>query len=243
MENKRRLLVVEDDEPLRAALVEHLSEHGFVVQQAATLAEADVTIQDKNQRLDAIILDLSLPDGDGCDFCATLRKAKLDLPIIMLTGSGGEADVIRGLAAGANDYVGKPFRIGELIARLHSQIRSFDSSGQAVVDVGVFEFLPAKKLLRNRSDKRSVRLTNKEVSVLRFLYRADADVDRGVLLAEVWGYNSGVSSHTIETHIYRLRQKIEADPANPAVLVTTRKGYRLRRGSEAAAQAAQNLNK
>lgn len=230
MENKRRVLVVEDDEPLREALLEHLAEHGFAVQQAETIAIADIAVRDKNQRLDAIILDIGLPDGDGCDFCSTLRRAKFDLPIIMLTGSAGEADVIRGLTAGANDYVSKPFRVAELIARLHSQIRSFDNSEQAIFDVGLYEFLPAQKLLRKRSGRQIVRLTDREVLVLKFLYRADGDVNRGALLAEVWGYKSGVDTHTIETHIYRLRQKIEADPANPVLLVTTPKGYRLRRG-------------
>ena len=151
------------------------------------------------------------------------------MPIIILTGSSGEADIVRGLSAGASDYISKPFRSAELTARLHAQLRSFDRSEDAAFTIGPFAFYPSKKLLRDPNKKQSIRLTDKEVSLLKFLLRSNGPVDRKVLLDEVWGYNSGAATHTLETHIYRLRQKLEADPSNPILLMTNELGYGLQR--------------
>jgi DNA-binding response OmpR family regulator len=150
------------------------------------------------------------------------------MPIIMLTGAVEETDVVRGLDSGAVDYVAKPFRAAELLARLRAQLRVFDRSEQVVFPVGPYTFRPAKKLLHDAAKNRRIRLTDKETAVLKFLYRSDSAVNRQILMHEVWGYNSTVTTHTLETHIYRLRQKIEADPTNPALLVTEGGGYRLR---------------
>jgi len=149
------------------------------------------------------------------------------MPIIMLTGANEETDVVRGLDSGASDYIAKPFRASELLARLHAQLRSFERSEQAEFAVGPYTFRPAKKLLQDLARNKRIRLTDKETAVLKYLYRSDAAVNRQILMHEVWGYNAAVTTHTLETHIYRLRQKIEADPARPSLLVTEGGGYRL----------------
>ena len=179
-------------------------------------------------RYDAILLDVGLPDADGRDFCAQLRRDGNNTPIIMLTGADAESDVVRGLDAGANDYIAKPFRLPELLARLRAQLRIFDNSEAASFTIGPYLFRPSAKLLMDPAKNRKVRLTDKECRILKYLLRTNAaPVNRATLLADVWGFNSGVTTHTLETHIYRLRQKIEADPANPRLLLTDRGAYRL----------------
>jgi DNA-binding response OmpR family regulator len=229
MSAKRPILIIEDDETLRDILAEQLGEvNGFAVSTAGTIQEADAALNEKDARFDAIILDIGLPDGDGRDYCARLRRQGHKMPIIMLTGSDGEADVVRGLDSGANDYIAKPFRAGELLARLRAQLRLFDGSEEAVFSVGPYTFRPAKKLLQDPVKNRRIRLTDKESAILKFLYRSDArPVGREILLHEVWGYNPAVTTHTLETHIYRLRQKLETNPAHPALLLTEQGGYRL----------------
>ncbi|KXV67325.1 MAG: response regulator transcription factor [Acetobacter malorum] len=229
MTGARPILVVDDDRILRQTLVEQLQLEGeFTVQEAASLAEAREKLKAPDSRFDALLLDVSLPDGDGRDFCAELRKDGLRMPIIMLTGSDDEADIVRGLDAGANDYVAKPFRIAELLARLRAQMRLFENSEDAVFSIGPYTFRPSAKLLQEPQKNRRIRLTEKETAILKFLYRAGTrPVPRQVLLNEVWGYNAAVTTHTLETHIYRLRQKIEPDPANASLLITEGGGYRL----------------
>ncbi|MFS8369689.1 response regulator transcription factor [Acetobacter indonesiensis] len=230
MTGARPILVVDDDRILRQTLVEQLQLDGeFIVQEASSLAEAREKLKAPDSRFDAILLDVTLPDGDGRDFCAELRKEGLRMPIIMLTGSDDEADIVRGLDAGANDYVAKPFRIAELLARLRAQLRLFENSEDAVFTIGPYTFRPSAKLLQEPQKNRRIRLTEKETAILKFLYRAGTrPVPRQVLLNEVWGYNAAVTTHTLETHIYRLRQKIEPDPANASLLITEGGGYRLR---------------
>ena len=229
MAGERPILIVDDDDALRATLIEQLEVDGeFQPEQAATIGDAGTKLDSGKNRFDALILDVGLPDGDGRDFCADLRKKGLRMPIIMLTGSDEEADVVRGLDAGANDYVAKPFRIAELLARLRAQMRIFENSEDAVFTIGPYTFRPAAKLLQEPTRNRRIRLTEKEAAILKFLYRAGTrPVPRQVLLNEVWGYNAAVTTHTLETHIYRLRQKIEPDPANACLLVTEGGGYRL----------------
>jgi DNA-binding response OmpR family regulator len=229
MAGARPILIVDDDQALRQALVEQLQVEGeFQVAQAGSIAEARLRVDEPSARYDALILDVSLPDGDGRDFCAEQRRHGRRMPIIMLTGSDDEADVVRGLDAGANDYVAKPFRIAELLARLRAQMRIFENSEDAVFTIGPYVFRPSAKLLQESARNRRIRLTEKEAAILKFLYRAGTrPVARQVLLNEVWGYNAAVTTHTLETHIYRLRQKIEPDPTNACLLVTEGGGYRL----------------
>ncbi|MDE2198583.1 MAG: response regulator transcription factor [Rhodospirillales bacterium] len=236
MTSERSILIVDDDQSLRAMLVQQLAVAGeFVAHEAETAAEAEARTADGSIHIDAIILDVRLPDGDGRDLCLRLRRRGVKVPIIMLTGSDEEVDVVRGLDAGANDYIAKPFRMAELLARLRAQLRMFENSEDAVFTIGPFTFRPSAKLLQDTTRNRRIRLTEKEAAILKFLYRANArPVARQDLLGEVWGYNAAVTTHTLETHIYRLRQKIEADPAHARLLLTEGGGYRLDPGGAAA---------
>jgi len=229
MTTPRPVLIADDDAMLRTTLVEQLGLDGeFVPHEAATLAEAEAILTGGEPRCDAVLLDIGLPDGDGRDLCARLRRNGLRIPIIMLTGADTEADVVRGLDAGANDYIAKPFRLNELLARLRAQLRVFDNSEDAVFTIGPYQFRPVAKLLMEPARNRKIRLTEKESAILKYLYRAGGRaVSRQVLLTEVWGYNSSVTTHTLETHIYRLRQKIEPDTGQARLLLTEGGGYRL----------------
>jgi DNA-binding response OmpR family regulator len=170
-------------------------------------------------------MDVGLPDMDGREAVKILRKGGYKAPIIMLTGHGTESDTILGLEAGANDYVTKPFRFAALLARIRAQLRQHEQSEDATFTVGPYTFA-APVLVDERGQK--IRLAEKETAILKFLYRAGEKViSRDVLLHEVWGYNSGVTTHTLETHIYRLRQKIERDPSKAELLVTDVGAYKL----------------
>jgi DNA-binding response OmpR family regulator len=229
MSAERPVLIVDDDMALRETLVDQLAVDGeFVAVGAACVKDAEARLAEKDSRFDALILDVGLPDGDGRDLCARLRSQGHRMPIIMLTGYDEEADVVRGLDCGANDYVAKPFKLAVLLARLRAQLRTFENSEDAVFSIGPYTFRPAAKQLQDLATKQRIRLTEKETAILKFLYRAGTrPVGRQVLLNEVWGYNAAVTTHTLETHIYRLRQKIEPDPANARLLVTEGGGYRL----------------
>jgi DNA-binding response OmpR family regulator len=228
MSNGKRILIVDDDDTLREMLSEQLQLHEeFVTAAAADGAKA--LEMAKSDYYDVIILDVGLPDIDGREVCRLMRRGGVTSPIIMLTGAKTEADTILGLDSGANDYVTKPFRIGVLLARLRAHIRQHERSDDAVFTIGPYTFQPANKLLLdNENNNKKVRLTDKEAAILKYLFRtSDRVVGRDVLLDEVWGYNAGVTTHTLETHVYRLRQKIERDPSNARILVTEAGGYRL----------------
>jgi len=226
---RRTVLIVEDDPVVRADLSDYLSiADELIVDTAETLSEANAALNDSGRSYATVILDIGMPDGDGRDFCTSLRRRGLNIPIIMLSGSVAEVDIVRGLEAGANDYITKPFRPAELAARLRVQFRTLDDSQGVSVAIGPYTFLPSAKLLHDIAKNRRVRLTNKEVAILKLLYRSDVcPVDRQTLLQEVWGYNTTILTHTLETHIHRLRQKMEANPADPVLLVTESRGYRL----------------
>jgi DNA-binding response OmpR family regulator len=226
MANLKKILLVDDDEDLREALSEQLvMTEDFDVFEAGTGAEAMEKVREGLH--DLVILDVGLPDTDGRELCRLMRKQGVKCPIVMLTGQDSDADTILGLDAGANDYVTKPFKFPVLLARIRAQLRQHQQSEDAVFTLGPYTFKPAMKLLID-ADDRKIRLTEKETNILKFLYRAtEGVVARDVLLHEVWGYNAGVTTHTLETHIYRLRQKIEPDPSNARILVTESGGYRL----------------
>jgi DNA-binding response OmpR family regulator len=188
---------------------------------------ADAMEKVRAGQFDLAILDVGLPDTDGRELCKRMRKAGFKSPVIMLTGHDTDADTILGLDSGANDYITKPFKLPVLLARIRAQLRQHEQSENAVFQLGPYLFKPAQKMLLDEAE-RKIRLTEKETNILKFLYRApDGVVPRDVLLHEVWGYNAGVTTHTLETHIYRLRQKIEPDPTNVTLLVTESGGYRL----------------
>ena len=223
----KKVLLVDDDDALRGSLAEQLRLHEeFETTVAGTAADGLEIV--KNDYFDAILLDVGLPDMDGREACRLMRRNGVKSPIIMLTGADTDADAILGLDAGANDYVTKPFRLGVLLARLRAQLRQHEQSEDAVFTIGPYTFRPSGKVLVDEETEQKVRLTEKETSILKFLYRTgDKVVDRDTLLDEVWGYNAGVTTHTLETHVYRLRQKIERDPSNSKILVTEPGGYRL----------------
>ena len=222
----RTILLVDDDNDLRETLVEQLSLYEeFSILQEASAAKGILAA--RNGQIDLLIMDVGLPDMDGREAVKLLRKGGFKSPIIMLTGHDTDSDTILGLEAGANDYVTKPFRFAVLLARIRAQLRQHESSEDATFSVGPYTFKPGQKLLTMENGQK-IRLTEKEAAIIRYLYRADQKVvTRDVLLEEVWGYNSGVTTHTLETHVYRLRQKIERDPSNAEILVTENGGYKI----------------
>ncbi|HEX5379263.1 MAG TPA: response regulator transcription factor [Phenylobacterium sp.] len=226
MAQRKTLLIVDDNDDLRGELAEQL-EMGdeFQVVQAAT--GNDGVRRAVEVKPDLILLDVDLPDINGREVCRQIRERQVASPIIMLTAADTDEDTVKGLDAGANDYVTKPFKLAVLLARIRAQLRSHEQSEGAVFHLGAYEFRPSAKMLVDPSQKK-IRLTEKETNILKYLYRAgEKPVSREELLAEVWGYNAGVTTHTLETHVYRLRQKIEPDPSNAKLLLTEAGGYRL----------------
>jgi DNA-binding response OmpR family regulator len=224
MPSAKRVLLVDDDEMLRSSLAEQLAAEGtYETIVAGTYAEGN---QKGHEGLyEFMVLDVGLPDGDGRRLCRSFRDSGITCPIIILTAADSDSDTISGLQAGANDYITKPFRLAVLMARIDAHLRSHGSSEEAIYRIGPYTFRPSAKILLDGGKR--IRLTEKETSILKYLQRANSTVSRDVLLHEVWGYNPAVSTHTLETHIYRLRQKIEKDPSHAQLLVTESGGYRL----------------
>jgi DNA-binding response OmpR family regulator len=222
----RKILICDDDNDLREALVEQLSLYEeFETIQTDTAAKGIALA--RNEQIDLLIMDVGLPDMDGREAVKLLRKNGFKAPIIMLTGHDTDSDTVLGLEAGANDYVVKPFKFAVLLARIRAHLRQHEQTEDATFAIGRYQFRPSSKLLVDERGSK-VRLTEKETAILKFLYRAgERPISRDVLLHEVWGYNSGVTTHTLETHIYRLRQKIEKDPSTAELLVTEAGGYKL----------------
>ena len=233
MTPKRKIVLVDDDPSLTDALVEQLQLYEeFDAEALNDPAEAMRRLQPsgtaaRENAVDLLIMDVDLGSMDGREAVRMLRGKGFSAPVIMLTGHDSDADTILGLEAGANDYVTKPFRFAVLLARIRAQLRQHESSEDATFRVGPYTFKPAAKLLLTDED-RKIRLTEKEVAILRYLYKANRKpIARDQLLREVWGYNAGVTTHTLETHVYRLRQKIEPDPSHARLLVTEAGGYKL----------------
>ncbi|WOR14920.1 response regulator transcription factor [Hyphomonas sp. FCG-A18] len=222
----KTVLLVDDDNELREALAEQFELYdGFSILQAENATQGVKLAT--TERVDIILLDVDMPDMDGREACKLMRSKDVSVPIIMLTAQDGDADTILGLDSGANDYVTKPFKFAVLLARVRAHLRSFEQSEDATFDIGPYTFRPSQKLLLTSDDKK-IRLTEKETNILKYLYRAGGkSVARDELLSEVWGYNAAVTTHTLETHIYRLRQKIEPDPSVARLLMTEAGGYRL----------------
>jgi DNA-binding response OmpR family regulator len=224
--NKRRIFVVDDDADLRRTLSDQLGHYReFELAEAGTGTEALAQVRDNH--VDLMLLDVGLPDMDGREAVKILRREGFKSPIVMLTGQDSDSDEILGLESGANDYITKPFRFSVLLARIRAALRQHDQSEDVVFTIGPYSFHPSQKLLEG-GDGSKIRLTDKETSILKYLYRqGPKTIGRDILLKEVWGYNNRVTTHTLETHIYRLRQKIERDPSNARLLVTEEGGYRL----------------
>lgn len=224
---KKRILLVDDDISLRKTLADQLELHEeFETTEVETAAMAIEAVE--HDEFDAILLDVALPDMDGRDVCRLIRRKGVHTPVIMLTGLDGEADAILGLDSGANDYVTKPFRLGVLLARLRAQMRQHDLSEDAAFAVGPYTFRPSEKQLHHQARARDISLSDKESAILKHLYRAgDAAVSCDVLYNHIWDHAASLHTHTLQTHIYRLRQKIEDNPSNPEIIVSEHGGYRL----------------
>ena len=220
-----RILVVDDDVLLRQVLRDQFTAHQVMhLAEAATLAQARDMLS--HTQPDLIILDFQLSDGSGFNFCAELRASGFDRPIIMLIGQGSEQDIATGLDDGANDYITKPMRIRELLVRMNALLRQFKSSNDVRFSIQGLDFIPANKTISN-VEEQMISLTEKETLILKKLFNSrPGAVSKDVLLSEIWGYGVGMSTHTIETHIYRLRQKLRRLDLNN-IIETTGDGYRL----------------
>ena len=226
MSQNKKILIIEDDTLLVEELSEQLLMHKeFNVISAGTARTALAAA--KSEAPDLILLDDGLPDQDVREACKLMHKAGITTPIIVLTGADSDADAILSPEVGASDCVTKPFRFGVLLARIRTRLRQYEMAESAQFNLGGYQFNPSVKTLV-RDDQSKIRLTEKETSILRLLLRAAGEtVARDKLLEEVWGYNAQVTTHTLETHVYRLRQKIEGDPSNSELLITEAGGYRL----------------
>jgi DNA-binding response OmpR family regulator len=222
----RTILIIDDDAALRRSLAEQLELHAEFASRQCDSGGAALRLLQEHE-FDGVLLGDPLSDIDGHELCRCLRRSGLRAPIVILATADGPAERDRALTAGASDYVTKPLRVSDLLARLRAQLRQAEGGDDAVVTIGPYAFQPSARLLRDSCGRNQVRLTDKEAAILKFLYRAGTAIDRETLLGEVWGYNAGVTTHTLETHVYRLRRKIERDPANAEILVTEPGGYRL----------------
>lgn len=226
MATKKTILLVDDDDDLREALAEQFSyDDEFDVLTADAAKPGMEMAQD--ERIDIVIFDVGLPDMDGREACRILRKNGLTTPIILLTAQSGDADHVLGLRSGANDFIAKPVSFVVLLERVHNQLRRHEQSEDAVLPIGPYQFKPSMKLLVDEADKK-IRLTEKETNILKYLYRAGGKpISREELLDKVWGYHREANTHTLETHVYRLRQKIEPEGSRARLLITESGGYRL----------------
>lgn len=219
-----KVLAIEDDPHLLETILEQVSGEGeYTVEGASSLSEARRQLADMDP--DLVILDVTLGDGDGRDFCRWMRDIGYIIPVLMLTAQSSELDTIDGLEAGANDYIAKPVRMGELIARIKTHLAQHQAREDARLTLGGFHFSSGRKTLTHIESGQIINLTEKEASILKFLYNnREGGVSKKELLEHVWGYGEGITTHTLETHIYRLRQKISLIDKEP-LLLTSDGGY------------------
>jgi DNA-binding response OmpR family regulator len=222
----KKVLIVDG----KTALLEMLNEQFQLLEEfipSVANSGAEALMKSNKDRFEVIILDANLSDMDSSEVCRLMRSNDIRSPIIMLTESSNGENFLRP-DVGANDYIIKPFRFIVLLAKMRDHIRQYEHSNYAILTIGPYSFQPGVHLLMKKNTKKKIHLTDKETAILHYLYRVgDKVVGRDVLLDEVWGYNSDVTTHTLETHIYRLRQKIEEDPSNTQILLTEPGGYRL----------------
>ncbi|HFB52732.1 MAG TPA: response regulator transcription factor [Anaerolineae bacterium] len=220
-----RILLVEDDNTLLETLSYNLKNEGYKVTTASDGQDGLALGREKN--LDLILLDVMLPGLDGLSVCRILRREGVETPIILLTARSGEMDKIVGLDSGADDYITKPFSLGELLARVRVALRRkrarADGNTLAVGDLTID--LVARRALRNGE---LLNLSHKEFDLLTELVRnRGAVLSRDLLLTKVWGYDYTGGTRTVDVHIRWLREKIEKDPSHPKHILTVRGiGYR-----------------
>jgi two-component system alkaline phosphatase synthesis response regulator PhoP len=225
----RSVLIVEDDKAMSVALCDGLASEGFRV-ICATNGEDGLALATE-RKPDVVILDVMLPRLNGLDVCRKLRAAGNDVPIIMLTARGQETDRVLGLKLGADDYVTKPFSFLELVARIEAVLRRSSDHGPATATIEVYEFGDVRIDFRHHEatkDGRTLALSPREFLLMAYLVaHRGAVITRDQLLDAVWGYDSMPFTRTVDTHVAKLRKKIEDDPANPRHLITVhRLGYK-----------------
>jgi DNA-binding response OmpR family regulator len=222
------ILIVEDEPALVRGLKDSFISKGFEVLTATDGATGiDLALQ---RHPDLILLDIMLPRANGYEVCRTVRENGIEAPILMLTAKGQEEDIILGLNLGADDYIAKPFRIGELIARVNAFLRRARAKQEEVFRFGDCELnLAAHKLFRNG---REVEMTPKEFRLLAyFVSRRGCALARNDILNAVWGHSIVVTSRSVDRCVATLRAKIESDPREPAYIQTIRDiGYRFEPG-------------
>jgi DNA-binding response OmpR family regulator len=226
----RTILIVDGDSAMRETLREQLTrDDAFAVIEAASARDAELRLSNHHSPFAAVIMDAELPDGDGHAVCLKLRADGFSMPVILMNGSNRQST--------SDDLVtiAKPFRLSELMAHLRARLEvstiELADAAPAPIRIGPYEFSPEEKTLRHDDANRRIRLTEKEAAILTFLHgMGRRAVPRLELLREVWGYHPSVTTHTLETHIYRLRRKLEADPTNARLLITEGGGYRLASG-------------
>jgi two-component system, OmpR family, response regulator MtrA len=215
---KGRVLVVDDDASLAEMLTIVLRQEGF---DARSVTRGDQAMEHfREYRPDVVLLDLMLPGKDGIDVCKEIR-AESGVPIVMLTAKGDTVDVVVGLESGADDYVVKPFKPKELIARIRARVRRFDGKSQETLTIGDLDIDVAGHAVTR--DGEPISLTPLEFDLLVCLARKPWQVfTREVLLEQVWGYRHSADTRLVNVHVQRLRSKVEHDPENPEVVVTVR---------------------
>ena len=216
----KHILLVEDEEALRMTLSDRFESEGYQIECAAD-GKAGYEVAMRGS-YDLILLDVMLPKKNGFDVCRDLRKAGNVIPILMLTARGQIIDKVLGLKIGADDYLTKPFEMMELIARVEALLRR--APFVQIEQNGIHEFGPLRIDLRGTSvsrDGRIVPLSAREFQLLRyFVEHRGATLSRDVLLKDVWGYNADAFTRTVDVHVASLRQKLENDPKQPALIVT-----------------------
>ena len=224
---KRKVLLINNDLTLSKSLCEQLQvNEEFAPSTVITATEALKVIE--NEYFHAIFLDTRLQDMDGKTACRQLRQAGTEVPIIIFGSTDCDAEAFIDPEVGANDYFKKPFRFRDVLVSLRLQLARHEKNKVGLLTIGPFNFFPGAKTLVNELMGQQVYLTEKETAILKFLYNAKGEVvSRDTLLVEVWGYNTEVTTHTLETHVYRLRQKIESNPSDAQILTTGPGGYRL----------------
>jgi DNA-binding response OmpR family regulator len=220
-----RILIVEDETTLRETLAYNLTNEGYQVQKSGDGAEA--LEMARAEKFDLIVLDILLPNLDGLTFCHILRREQ-STPIIMLTARGGEVDRIMGLESGADDYIVKPFSLGEFLARVRAVLRRAPSEVARTDRIESGDLALDLAARRVTVGGREVKLSHKEFDLLAALVRnKGAVLSRGLLLEQVWGYDHISDDRTVDVHVRWLREKIEADPSEPQRIATVRGvGYR-----------------
>jgi len=230
MERKIRLLIVEDEEPIRVGLTDVFLFHGFEVDTAAD--GRDGLAKSLSGAFDLILLDIMLPGVDGFEICNQVRESDPEQPIIMLTAKGADEDIIQGLTLGADDYVTKPFSVAQLVARVQAVLRRarIGMGVQHRIRLGDQVEIDVRNLSGSRGTE-TITFTRREVEILQYLAaNGERPVPREELLTKVWGYarTLGIETRTVDIHMAKLRRKIEPEPARPRFLVTVRgAGYRL----------------